>query len=217
MLKRSILYLGVLILLTVFVFACAPKKAAAPRKPTEPSLEVKVAPKPQKVLVVADFDTGSKPNNIGGDFGSWSKDPNDPSQGCQDSFTSEEKYGKEGYAIKLKYDVDSPNPAYNGFWMKLENIDVSTYDKLVFYIKGNTEAGYPQKIKVELKNNRGETGKTYVSQISGTWAPVEIPLSSFKGIKDFSVMTEFNIVFEDTVTKPKTGIIYIDNVQFAKD
>lgn len=25
-----------------------------------------------KELVIADFDTGDKPNNIGGDFGAWS-------------------------------------------------------------------------------------------------------------------------------------------------
>ncbi len=222
--KRSFFYMGVLILLTALVFGCAPKKEAAPKKPP---VEVKVPPKPvppkpevalpEAVLVVADFDTGSKPNNIGGDFGSWGKDPNDPSQGCQDSFTSEEKYGKEGYAIKLKYDVDSPNPAYNGFWMKLENIDVTPYNKLVLYIKGDTEAGYPQRVKVELKNANGEVGEAYLSQISGTWAPVEIPLSSFKGIKDFSKMAEFNVVFEDTVATPKTGIIYIDNLQFAND
>jgi len=39
-----------------------------------------------KALVVADFDTGDKPNNLGGDFGAWDKDPNDESQGCQLSF-----------------------------------------------------------------------------------------------------------------------------------
>jgi len=27
-------------------------------------------------------------------------------------------------------------------------------------------------------------------------------------------MTEFVIVFEDSVTRPKTGIIYIDNILF---
>lgn len=213
MAKRFIIYLGVITLLIIFVFACAPKKEAAPKKPSKAPVEVKIPTRPKEVMV-ADFDTGSKPNNLGGDFGAWSKDPDDPSQGCQDSFTSEEKYGREGYAIKLKYDVDSPNPAYNGFWLKLENTDASQYNKLVFYIKGDTEAGYPQSLKVELKNSKGEVGKTYVSQISGTWAPLEIPFSSFKGIKDFSQMTEFVIVFEDSVTRPKTGIIYIDNILF---
>ena len=36
--------------------------------------------------MVADFNSGTKPNNIGGDFGAWIKDPNDPMQGCVESF-----------------------------------------------------------------------------------------------------------------------------------
>ena len=72
-------------------------------------------------LVIADFDTGDKPNNIGGDFGGWDKDPNDESQGCQMSFDTDDSQGdSSGYSIRLDYDVDSPNPAYNGFWMKLK-------------------------------------------------------------------------------------------------
>ncbi len=216
--KRFIIFMGAVVLLVVFIFALAPKKVAAPKKPPKPPVEAKIPPKLKAdVLMIADFDMGEKPNNIGGDFGAWNKDPDDPTQGCHDFFTSDEKYGREGYAIALRYDVDSPNPAYNGFWMKLENLDAAQYNKLAFYIKGDTEEGYPQKIKIEFKNNKGEVGKVYVSQISGTWAPVEVPFSNFKGIKDFSQMTEFVIVFEDRVTKPKTGTIYIDNIQFARD
>ena len=33
-------------------------------------------------LVVADFDSGQPPNNIGGDYGTWNHDPNDDTQGC---------------------------------------------------------------------------------------------------------------------------------------
>jgi hypothetical protein len=60
-------------------------------------------------LVIADFDTGDKPNNIGGDFGGWDKDPNDESQGTQMSFDTDDSQGDaSGYAIRLDYDVDSP-------------------------------------------------------------------------------------------------------------
>ena len=79
-------------------------------------------------LVVADFDTGDKPNNIGGDFGAWDKDPNDDTQGTQLTFEPDDALGDQaGYAIRLDYDVDSPNPAYNGFWMKLNGEDATAY------------------------------------------------------------------------------------------
>ena len=84
-------------------------------------------------LVVADFDTGDKPNNIGGDFGAWDKDPNDDTQGTQLTFEPDDALGDQaGYAIRLDYDVDSPNPAYNGFWMKLNGEDATAYNALTF-------------------------------------------------------------------------------------
>lgn len=185
-------------------------------KPAETAV-APVAPAIAKEIVIADFNTGDKPNNVGGDFGSWDKDPNDPTQGTKMSFNPDEKYGKDGFSLQLDYDVDSPNPAYNGFWMKLGDVDASYYNKFVLYIKGDEAKGYPQKLKIELKNANGEVGKAYITQISGTWAPVEVPFSSFQGIKDFSKMTEFTIVFEDSVSRPKAGTVYIDNIGFARD
>ncbi|MDD5072390.1 MAG: hypothetical protein PHO67_04480, partial [Candidatus Omnitrophica bacterium] len=39
-------------------------------------------------LVIADFDSGDKPNSIGGDFGAWNKDEADMTQGCKMDFDS---------------------------------------------------------------------------------------------------------------------------------
>ncbi|MDD4879251.1 MAG: hypothetical protein PHR22_02205, partial [Candidatus Omnitrophica bacterium] len=39
-----------------------------------------------ETLVTADFDSGDKPNNIGGDFGAWNKDEADMTQGCKSEF-----------------------------------------------------------------------------------------------------------------------------------
>src|SRR3989338_5975750 len=94
-------------------------------------------------LIISDFDTGDKPNNIGGDFGSWDKDPNDETQSCQMSFEGQDAVGDPlGYAIRLDYDVDSPNPAYNGFWMKLNNLDATAYNTVNFYLKGDAKNGF---------------------------------------------------------------------------
>jgi len=242
--RKSIIALGIFAVLVTFI-GCGqqktppaqpsagaevlPSAAVAPaplaaEAAAAPKIDVAVQPAPvapavsaAKEMVIADFNTGGKPNNVGGDFGSWDKDPNDPSQGTRMSFNPDEKYGKDGFSLQLDYDVDSPNPAYNGFWMKLGDIDATYYNKLVLYIKGDEAKGYPQKLKVELKNAKGEAGKAYISQISGTWAPVEIKFSDFQGIKDFSKMTEFTIVFEDSVSRPKAGTVYIDSMGFARD
>ena len=168
-------------------------------------------------LVIANFDSGDKPNNLGGDFGAWDKDPNDTTQGCKTNFTSDVKHGGNGFSVQLDYDVDSPNPAYNGFWMKLPNQDATKYDKLSFWVKGDGVAGFSQKIKLELKNSKGEVGRYTYDNISKDWQEAVIPLGSFSGLTDLSSITEFVIVFDDmTCSAKKQGTIYIDDIALVK-
>jgi hypothetical protein len=167
-------------------------------------------------LVVADFNSGEKPNNIAGDFGAWNKDPSDFAQGCVESFDMANRYGDSGFAMKLEYSVDSRNPAYNGFWMSLNGIDVSRYDSLSFRVKGDAKTGYTTVFKVELKNAAKQVGRYYVTSVSDQWQDVVIPLSEFKGLTDLSNMSEFVIVFEDRIASNKKGVVYIDDIKFVK-
>lgn len=166
-------------------------------------------------LTVADFNSGGKPNNLGGDFGSWDKDPNDTTQKCTNHFDANNRYGDEGYALAIEYDVDSPNPAYNGFWMKLEDSDASRYEKLTFWIKGDAAAGFTNQIKLELKNESNEVGKYMVRDITPSWKEVVIPLSDFRGLKDKTKMKELVVVFDDDNSTQKVGKIYIDDIAFT--
>jgi len=166
-------------------------------------------------LMVADFDSGAKPNNIGGNFGAWDKDPADFSQGCTDIFDPVEKSGSSGFSMKLDYDVDSPNPAYNGFWLKMNDLDASGYKNISFDIKGDSEEGYTTVFKIELKNNKGEVGKFYATGIDDSWQTIAIPLKNFTGIIDYSALEEFVIVFEDRMATNKDGIVYIDNIRLT--
>ena len=169
-------------------------------------------------LVVADFDTGDKPNNIGGDFGAWDKDPNDETQGTQLSFEPDDALGDQaGYAVRLDYDVDSPNPAYNGLWMKLNGENASTYNALSFYVKGSAEAGFTKRIKIELKDMTNKPSPYIVSGITDQWQKITIPFEKFRRITDWSSMNEFVVVFDDVNSSPKAGTIYIDQVSFAKE
>ena len=165
-------------------------------------------------LVIADFDSGKKPNALGGDFGSWDKDPSDPTQSCKIAFDQANTMNGTGYALRLDYDVDSPNPAYNGFWMKLQDMDLTLYQALTVYIKGDAARGFTPKIRLELKNGAGEVGHYTLSGVTGQWQRVRIPLQEFDGLTDWSHMTELVLVFDDANSVPKTGTLYLDNMAF---
>lgn len=170
-----------------------------------------------KELVIADFDTGDKPNNIGGDFGAWDKDPNDDTQGTRLSFEPDDALGDQaGYAVRLDYDVDSPNPAYNGFWMKLNGEDASGYDTLNFYVKGSTEAGFTKRVKLELKDMTNKPSPYMVANITDKWQKISIPFEKFRRITDWAHLNEVVVVFDDVNSSPKAGTIYIDHVTLSK-
>jgi len=226
---KKVLFFGeialVFVVLGLMLFGCAPKKPEPEEEITEEVLlapeekveEVKEAAKPkERFFVVADFDTCSKPNNVGGDFGSWNKDPTDFSQGTLDSFIPTIKHGDKGCSIQLMYDVLSDNPAYNGFWMKLNGIYISDYKKLSFWVKGDEMRGFTKVFKVELKNTKGQVGRCYVTEVTSDWKEIVIPFDKFSGINDFTSMSEFVIVFGDRIATKKEGAIYIDNIAFLK-
>ncbi len=168
-------------------------------------------------LVIADFDTGDKPNNIGGDFGGWDKDPNDESQGCQMSFDTDDSQGDaSGYSIRLDYDVDSPNPAYNGFWMKLNGEDATPYNTLNFYVKGDAKAGYTKRYKIELKDKTNKPSAYIVSGVTDKWQKISIPFEKFRRIENWNSLNEIVFVFDDINSSPKIGSILIDQVTFSK-
>ncbi len=168
-------------------------------------------------LVIADFDTGDKPNNVGGDFGGWDKDPNDESQGCQMSFDTDDSQGDaSGYSIRLDYDVDSPNPAYNGFWMKLNGEDATPYNTLNFYVKGDAKKGYTKRFKIELKDMTNKPSAYIVSGVTDQWQKISIPFEKFRRIENWNALNEFVIVFDDINSNPKKGSILIDQVTLSK-
>ncbi len=167
-------------------------------------------------LMIADFDIGDKPNNLGGDFGGFAKDPNDDTQDCRATFASDDALGNmDGFALRLDYDVDSPSPAYNGFWMKLENLNATPYDTLSFYVRGASKR-FTKRLKVELKSPDHRSASFIIAGISDQWQKIQIPLKRFKGIKNWSILSELVLVFDDVNTAPKKGTLLIDQMMFER-
>ncbi|GEM_PF-815128 len=163
------------------------------------------------VFELANFNARQEKNLIGGGFGVWEKDPHDRTQSCKMEFISSVRRGDTGSSLKLIYDVNSPNEAYNGFWMDLKRVNLAPYEYYVVDVKGDSVAGFTDRFKVELKDSHGETQSFLLTGVSDKWQEKKIPLNYFDRI-DLSSVSQFVIVFEDTVSSPRSGIIYLNSI-----
>ncbi len=166
-------------------------------------------------LLVDDFDRASTANKLGGYFGTFSQTPDEFNQFCNLSFDKDNKIGFSGYSLRLDYSLESPQAINNGFWMSLSNLDAIKYSGLEFFVKGDEEKGYPPLLKLQLKN-ANQTGTYIINNITGTWQKIYVPFQNFEGIKDLDHLLKLLIIFEAKPDMPKTGTVYIDNLQFIR-
>ncbi len=172
-------------------------------------------------MLIADFNqTPKKPGDAvyckrGGQYGTWDLDPDDYTQTCTLSFSDDDIF-KNGYSLELNYDVDSPNPAYNGFWLKLRGDDFTYYNTLNIFIRGDKTKGFTKRLKIELKDFE-KTAAYVIDGITKNWQKYSIPFEKYRRIKNWSNMNEFVIVFDDIISKPKTGTIFIDHITISRE
>ena len=180
-------------------------------------LGVLASPAQAARVLVADFNSGEKPNNIGGNFGTWNYDPKDSTQGCYESFEPDDvKDPQEGYSLRVDYDVLSPKPAFNGVWMKLQGLDASPYQTLDFWVKGFGEK-FTSRFKLELKTHKSERAVYPVEGVTSSWHEVRIPFKDTKAVSDFSKLDELVLVFDDITATYKEGIVLIDEISFDSE
>lgn len=189
--------------------------AGSPLSATAAGTAPAPAPVPAAEVMVADFDSGRKPNNVGGDFGAWIKDPGDPMQGCIESFDRANAYGGQGNALRLIYSVASPRPAYGGLWMRLQNLDAARFGSLAFRVKGDPGLGFTRVFKVELKDAVDQTSHAYVRSVTDRWQDMRIPLKDFQGVANPARLKELVVVFEDVTATAQQGVIYLDDIRFT--
>jgi len=171
-------------------------------------------------LMIADFENGMR-SNLGTDIGTWNSNPLDTSQGCTTEIIP--LYGVMGrtdietHVLKISYDVATTGPAFNGIYIKLNDIDLSAYNEISMLIKGDLEKGFTTKFKVELKNAKGERTACALKGITNDWERLAIPIQEFKAlgsIRDWSHMIEIIFTFDDMTVDKKEGAIYVDEIKF---
>ncbi len=121
-----------------------------------------------------------------------------------------------GHSLLIKYDVFQQN-AYAGYVTMLENVDLTGYQTLAFWIKGK-QGG--ETLLVGIKDGFGQESKLLVerylsSRVTKEWQKVTVPLSAFTKIQNWRTIENLNFCFENCMNS-EYGEICIDNIQFER-
>ena len=121
--------------------------------------------------------------------------------------------GGAGASLVLTYNV--PGDAYAAWHSGLGGMDVSSYDKLSFAVRGANGGENFHVWLVDQADHSGWVTVTSYTTVANTWSssPVEIPLQDFaaKGV-DLTRLNLFKVAFEWT---PMSGTVYLDEVRFT--
>jgi hypothetical protein len=170
-----------------------------------------------KPYVLFDFDNRKPMNSAGGQSGVFDFDPNNADAYCRVAFIRDEDLHKNGNYMKITYDVASEKPAFNGWWTKLNGMDLSRFDAISITIRGDVERDFSEFFRIEIKDKNKKVG-ALVENISDVWKKIVIPFRSFEGDVteiDWKSINEFVIVFEDWRLKVREGRYFIDDISFV--
>ena len=122
----------------------------------------------------------------------------------------------------LNYDVDYRGRAFCAYSQYLEGNDLSTFNSLSFYVKGDVGKGFTKRLKIEIWDTNNTEVIYFVQNIGEEWQRIVIPFDEFKGILSrWDSPKRIAFVFENRpdfyknmgITSRK-GAIYIDNLTF---
>jgi len=158
---------------------------------------------PKGSLSLANFDKGST-DNLQPYWGEWGS-------GLNFSFDSNRMEDKEGFSLKLEYDLDPPNNNLNGCRIRFEGEITDIFDGIVFYVKGEEKVGFTDRFTVTFRGKQ-ESGTYLVRGVTSSWKLVPILFSEFRGISDWSKINELDILFDSETVTGSRGAIYIDDI-----
>jgi hypothetical protein len=168
-----------------------------------------------KKLTLFDFDRNLLVSNTLGRSGIYDENPDDAESFCRSTIEKDDTLHINGYHMKLYYKLNPKLSSANGWWTKLDGINLSDYKAISMTVKGDKNKGYSDSFKIILKG-KTQRIESVVYGITQSWKNVTIPFyrfNEFMGL-DLSKLDELVIMFEGSRMKVKEGAYLIDDISF---
>jgi len=164
---------------------------------------------------------------LGGNIGDMQPSQTPPAPQYSTHSFSTNEYVSSPSALESTYNVtsDSWGGQYIIFgggtdgWTEIPH-DFSDYNYVTLWIKVKSGTGNPKILKVEMVDRTNPPfPAVYLKKMTTDWQEYVIPMSAFAGL-DKKNIKKITFVYEDWRIQneggSKTGVLYIDNLQFEK-
>jgi endonuclease/exonuclease/phosphatase family metal-dependent hydrolase len=130
-----------------------------------------------------------------------------------------------GVVLQLEYNLDLADE-YTVYymWAYPPPVDISAYSSMVLYMKADTEVSDLKVRMQDMDGYQGIDGESYMYvDITTGWQLMTIPVDDFviagwaDHRPDLTNMHKIDLIFEQNITQPQQGRIYVDLVGFAED
>ena len=177
-----------------------------------------------KDFLIASFESAHV-SDLGTEMGTWSSNPLDTSQGTTMEvipmyYGVPGKKAADNHVVKITYKVATNGPAFNGFYIMLNHLDLTPYKNMSMMIKGDADYGFTTKFTITLTNSTGRRSSCVLKGITSDWQLVSIPMQGFRAsgtMRDMSSMLEMDITFDGMTVDNKNGILYVDEIKLSTD
>ncbi|MCB1821073.1 MAG: DUF3131 domain-containing protein [Candidatus Competibacteraceae bacterium] len=172
-------------------------------------------------LILHDFEHLASPAP-GIAMSAWTTDPDLPSGRISYRLEPMQR-GESRHALYLQYHFNPGATEAIGWQLSLPDLDVSAYDHLAVWIRGDARVGFAQALKLQFKQPLASgplgllrQGSTVVDGITSDWQRFEIPLRWMNGIEDWTRLRQFALVLQPRRSPVTQGAYWLDDLALVK-
>ena len=135
--------------------------------------------------------------------------------------TTSPRRGKKGLALRVRYDLAAPSAPLQGLLLRLPEMDVSAYDHLSLWVRGDRRQGFPHQLRVRFlapdESPTGQAGEGFtVIGLNEEWRQLLIPLNPLSGIRDGVRPSLLFLQLDPALVEDRQGVFFLDDVSLVR-
>ncbi|MGD9708973.1 MAG: glucoamylase family protein [Halothiobacillaceae bacterium] len=135
--------------------------------------------------------------------------------------TTSPRRGKKGLALRVRYDLAAPSAPLQGLLLRLPEVDISAYDHLSLWVRGDRRQGFPHQLRVRFlapdEAPTGQAGEGFtVIGLNEEWRQLLIPLNPLSGIRDGVRPSLLFLQLDPALVEDPQGVFFLDDIALVR-